>query len=142
MDRRTIYDRAYYQMAFDAAKETGVSCQAKQAVAGGNDAGAIHVSRGGVRTVAVSLPCRYLHSAVSLISQKDFHEIDIRIDGWRKRLQVANDCICRTPRGARLLFGNAFACRIRATAAAYGFAHRSHGFGCRAAGQPYAFWTM
>ena len=31
--------------------------------------------------------------------------------------------------------GNAFACRIRATAAAYGF-------GCRAAGQPYAFWTM
>lgn len=33
MDRRTIYDRAYYQMAFDAAKETGVSCQAKQAVA-------------------------------------------------------------------------------------------------------------
>ena len=38
--------------------------------------------------------------------------------------------------------GNAFACRIRATAAAYGFTIRSHGFGCRAAGQPYAFWTM
>ena len=71
MDRRTIYDRAYYQMAFDAAQETGVSCQTKQAVAGGNDAGAIHVARGGVRTVAVSLPCRYLHSAVSIISQKD-----------------------------------------------------------------------
>lgn len=72
MDRHTIYDKEYYQLAFKAAKKAGVSCQAKRAVAGGNDAGAIHVSRGGVRTVAVSLPCRYLHSAVSLISQEDF----------------------------------------------------------------------
>ncbi len=72
MDRRTIYDREYYRMAFEAAEQAGVKCQAKQAVAGGNDAGAIHVSRGGVRTIAVSLPCRYLHSAVGMISQEDF----------------------------------------------------------------------
>ncbi|WP_444658793.1 M42 family metallopeptidase [Caproiciproducens sp. R2] len=72
MDKRTIYDKEYYQLAFQAAKKAGVSCQPKRAVAGGNDAGAIHVSRGGVRTIAVSLPCRYLHSAVSLISQEDF----------------------------------------------------------------------
>lgn len=72
MDRRTIYDRGYYRMAFEAAERAGVKCQAKQAVAGGNDAGVIHVSRGGVRTIAVSLPCRYLHSAVGVISQEDF----------------------------------------------------------------------
>lgn len=72
MDRRTIYDREYYRMAFRAAEQAGVKCQAKQAVAGGNDAGAIHVSRGGVRTIAVSLPCRYLHSAVGVIAQEDF----------------------------------------------------------------------
>ncbi len=72
MDRRTVYDRNYYRMAFEAAGQAGVKCQAKQAVAGGNDAGAIHVSRGGVRTIAVSLPCRYLHSAVGVISQEDF----------------------------------------------------------------------
>ena len=72
MDRHTIYDKEYYRMAFSAAKRIGVKCQAKQAVAGGNDAGAIHVSRSGVRTIAVSLPCRYLHSAVGLISQDDY----------------------------------------------------------------------
>ncbi len=72
MDKCTIYDKEYYKMAFTAAEKAGVKCQAKQAVAGGNDAGAIHVSRGGVRTIAVSLPCRYLHSAVSMISQEDF----------------------------------------------------------------------
>lgn len=74
MDRHTIYDREYYRMAFSAAKRIGVKCQAKQAVAGGNDAGAIHVSRSGARTIAVSLPCRYLHSAVGLISQEDYEE--------------------------------------------------------------------
>lgn len=72
MDRHTIYDKEYYRMAFSAAERVGVECQAKLAVAGGNDAGAIHVSRGGVRTVAVSLPCRYLHSAVGMIARKDF----------------------------------------------------------------------
>lgn len=72
MDRHTIYDRKLYRLAFDAAKDAGVKCQAKQAVAGGNDAGAIHVSRGGVRTIAVSLPCRYLHSAAGVIAQEDF----------------------------------------------------------------------
>lgn len=71
MDRRTIYDRSYYELAFETAQKAGVPCQAKQAVAGGNDAGAIHASRSGVRTIAVSLPCRYLHSAAGVISQKD-----------------------------------------------------------------------
>ena len=72
MDRSTIYDKGYYRLAFDTAKELGIPCQTKTTVAGGNDAGAIHVSRGGVRCAAVSLPCRYLHSAVSMISKEDY----------------------------------------------------------------------
>lgn len=36
-------------------------------VAGGNDAKAIHVSAGGVKTLAISLPCRYLHSPSCVI---------------------------------------------------------------------------
>ncbi len=62
MDRRTIYDRELYKEAFKAAERAGVKAQAKKAVAGGNDAGVISTSRGGVRTIAVSLPCRYLHA--------------------------------------------------------------------------------
>ena len=73
MDRSTIYDREYYRLALQLAEDNGIPCQVKEAVAGGNDAGAIHVSRGGVRTAAVSLACRYLHSPVGMISQEDFH---------------------------------------------------------------------
>lgn len=76
MDKRTIYDREYYDLAFRLAIANQIPCQAKQAVAGGNDAGAIHVSRSGVRTLAISLPCRYLHSAVSLIHQSDLKAVE------------------------------------------------------------------
>lgn len=72
MDRSTCYDRGLYELALDSARRAGVAAQPKQAVAGGNDAGAIHRSRGGVRTVAVSLPCRYLHTPLSLIAKSDY----------------------------------------------------------------------
>ena len=52
------------------AEKIGVKAQYKRAVAGGNDAGAIHKSRSGVRTLAVSLACRYLH-APSCVADKD-----------------------------------------------------------------------
>lgn len=72
MDRSTIYDRGYYELAFQLAREHHLKCQTKQRIAGGNDAGAIHVSRGGVRTISVSVPCRYLHSPMGMIAQEDF----------------------------------------------------------------------
>jgi endoglucanase len=40
--------------------------------AGGNDAGTIHLAGRGVPTVAVSLPCRYLHSPLTMISRSDY----------------------------------------------------------------------
>lgn len=72
MDKRTIYDKELVKMSFDCAKNTGVKAQYKKAVAGGNDAGAIQKSGNGVRTIALSVPCRYLHSQLSVISVSDF----------------------------------------------------------------------
>ena len=71
MDRHTIYDKEMYDLAFELARENDIPCQTKTAVAGGNDAGAIHISRSGVRTTAVSLPCRYLHSPSCVINSRD-----------------------------------------------------------------------
>ena len=71
MDRHTIYDKQMYDLAFETARQNGIPCQTKSVIAGGNDAGAIHLSRGGVRTTAVSLPCRYLHSPGCVIKQSD-----------------------------------------------------------------------
>lgn len=72
MDKATIYDKELVSLAMKCGNDN-VKVQLKQAVAGGNDSGAIHSSRGGVRTLAVSVPCRYLHSPCGLISSDDLY---------------------------------------------------------------------
>lgn len=72
MDKGTVYDRALYSLVSDIAKPNGIPVQTKTLVAGGNDSGAIHVSRGGVRTCAISVPCRYLHSPSCVIKESDY----------------------------------------------------------------------
>lgn len=67
MDGATSYDREYY----NAALSSGIKAQSKCAVAGGNNSGAIHLSRGGVRTLALSVPCRYIHTAGSVCDMRD-----------------------------------------------------------------------
>lgn len=75
MDGATMYDRTFYKLIMDNARNAGISVQTKTKIAGGNDAGAIHQSRGGVRTAAISVPCRYLHSSASLISRDDLQAV-------------------------------------------------------------------
>ena len=74
MDRSTMYDKELYRLAFSIAAEENIPCQTKTMVAGGNDAGAIHVSGKGVRTIAVSVPCRYLHSPSCVIDMADLDD--------------------------------------------------------------------
>ncbi|MCI8497628.1 MAG: M42 family metallopeptidase, partial [Clostridiales bacterium] len=62
MDGRTVYDPQLYRFALDTARRIGVKAQPKAAATGGNDAGAIHLNGSGVPTLALSMPCRYLHS--------------------------------------------------------------------------------
>lgn len=75
MDNATIYDSELYKLAFLTAKENNILCQTKTAIAGGNDAGAISQSRNGVRTISISLPCRYLHSACCVAYEQDMDAI-------------------------------------------------------------------
>lgn len=89
MDRRTIYDKEYTQWAFEEAHEAGIPCQWKEGVAGGNDAGAIHISRGGVRTVAVSLACRYLHAPMGVISKGDYDAAAVLLQRLAQRIAGA-----------------------------------------------------
>lgn len=80
MDKATAYDKDYFDLAFSVAKENNIKIQPKRAVVGGNDAGAIHKTRGGVKTLAISLPCRYLHTETGLISTKDLESVENLIE--------------------------------------------------------------
>ena len=80
MDRSTVYDRGLYSLAFETAKANGIPVQTKTLIAGGNDSGAIHVSAGGVRTCAISVPCRYLHSPSCVVKMSDFEAVKALAD--------------------------------------------------------------
>lgn len=71
MDKATVYDKALY----NAAIQSGILCQPKSAVTGGNNAGGIHLSGEGARTLALSAPCRYIHSANSIVNIKDIESM-------------------------------------------------------------------
>lgn len=75
MDRATLYDRELFRLSKKIADDNNIGWQTKTMVAGGNDAGAIHKSRGGVKTIAVSAPCRYIHSASSVAKKSDIEDV-------------------------------------------------------------------
>ena len=84
MDRSTVYDMELFKGAFTLAKEKNIKIQPKTTVAGGNDAGTIHKSCEGVRTIAVSLPCRYIHSGTCVGDKKDMDACYALADALRE----------------------------------------------------------
>lgn len=73
-DATSIPHRGLLELLVRTAQDEGIRYQWKQTTAGGNDAGSIHLTGGGVPTVSISLPCRYLHTPYSLISLSDMKE--------------------------------------------------------------------
>ncbi len=57
-----------------AADTIGVRVQYEVLEYGGNDAGAIHTTAGGIPSGTLSVPTRYLHSSIETISLKDAEE--------------------------------------------------------------------
>ncbi len=71
MDRSTLYDADLYAEIRRIADENGIANQTKTLVAGGNDAGNVQRTAGGIRVAAISVPCRYLHSPSCVCSLTD-----------------------------------------------------------------------
>lgn len=86
MDKSTVYDKAMYNTAMNS----GITCQPKAFVSGGNNAGAIHLSGNGVRTMAISAPCRYIHTSNSIVNVKDIESMLALCEYMLKKLASGN----------------------------------------------------
>ena len=82
IDRRTIYDKELYDSAMNFANANVIKAQTKTRVAGGNDAGAVQTSGNGCRVLAISLPCRYIHSGASVVKKSDIEETEKLLKGY------------------------------------------------------------
>ncbi len=71
MDKGTLYNRRLY----DLSVNSGLSCQTKEYVSGGNNSRAFSLSKEGVPTAVISLPCRYIHSPSCVADLRDFENM-------------------------------------------------------------------
>lgn len=71
MDRGTIYTRELYDLTMKLAADADIPCQTKEGVFGGNNSRSLQTAAAGARTLAVSVPLRYIHSASSVASPED-----------------------------------------------------------------------
>lgn len=84
LDRGTYYDQTLTQALYETAKRNNIPIQFKQTASGGNDAGAVHTAAGGVKTAAVSVPARYIHSPSSVIKRTDYEAVKALIHMFLK----------------------------------------------------------
>jgi len=77
-DRSIIVNRGLLAAIEQVAEEKEIPYQYKLPTYGGTDAGAIHLTKGGVRAAVISVPCRYIHSPLSVLRLDDF-EATVRL---------------------------------------------------------------
>jgi endoglucanase len=72
MDRSFFADRRLVDWLVEAAEAEGIPYQFKRPNVSATDGGVISRSRAGVPTVALSVPCRYIHAPVAVLDLSDF----------------------------------------------------------------------
>jgi putative aminopeptidase FrvX len=85
MDRSTIGDPRLLAWLEDTARAAKLPYQLRQPGGGGTDASVIHRTAKGIPSVSVSDPCRYPHSAASMV----------RLDGWRNTVALLHTALAR-----------------------------------------------
>lgn len=70
-DRSLIVNSKLLEKLKVLANKNNIPWQYKKPIYGGTDAGRIHIVRAGIPAGVVSVPCRYIHSPISLLSLKD-----------------------------------------------------------------------
>lgn len=74
-DNGTIYDRDFVDYAVKTAKKYNISYQIKRYISGGNDAAVIQKTKSGTKVLALSAPCRYLHTEANVINAIDYESM-------------------------------------------------------------------
>lgn len=71
MDRSAYSDRRLLRLLIETADAHSIPYQIKQPGVGGTDVGAIHLARTGVPSIALAVPCRYIHTPAALLDWAD-----------------------------------------------------------------------
>lgn len=82
LDSASKADGELVELLISAAETRGIPWQFKASTTGGNDAGAIYLTDGGIKTASISVPCRYIHSPVCVMSKADYESCKKILEGF------------------------------------------------------------
>ena len=85
MDARVICHPEMVNALTELAEEKGIPFQRDVLLAGGTDGGPIHMTRTGVLTGGVSVPCRYIHSPVETVETEDVKAVAALITAFAEK---------------------------------------------------------
>jgi putative aminopeptidase FrvX len=72
MDASSAANGQLLRRIVEVAEKNNIPYQYRRGKVGGNDAGKIHRSKEGCITATISVPTRYIHSPISMISKQDY----------------------------------------------------------------------
>jgi len=87
MDRSVIVNPALIQRLAAVAEEAGIPYQFRESTTGGTEAGVINRTRSGIPVAVISVPCRYIHAPVGIISLNDFTQTVKLIDAFLRDIE-------------------------------------------------------
>jgi endoglucanase len=71
MDRGSIYLKKYANALVEVAEKNNIPYQLRRSAMGGTDAANYHTAHGGTPVIGLAVPCRYIHSPVSVVDKAD-----------------------------------------------------------------------
>ncbi len=75
-DGRCVYRQSLISSVFSLLEENGILCQTKSIRAGGNEASVFKNVGGSMKTISISVPCRYIHGPVGVFCEDDLMETE------------------------------------------------------------------
>jgi len=75
IDRTSIYLRKYVDEIVRVAEANNIPYQYRRTGMGGTDAGNYHSERSGIPCIGLAVPCRYIHSPVSVMTKSDYDNL-------------------------------------------------------------------
>jgi len=75
MDRTSVYLRKYLDEVVRVAEANHIPYQYRRTGMGGTDAGNYHTAGSGTPCIGLAVPCRYIHSPVSVMDQNDYENL-------------------------------------------------------------------
>ncbi|MCL2365938.1 MAG: M42 family peptidase [Oscillospiraceae bacterium] len=85
MDMTSIYSKRYLEAIVKVAEDDKIPYQYRRTGMGATDAGRYHAGGAGTPCIGIAVPCRYIHSPVSVMHKNDYENLVKLIEAFIKK---------------------------------------------------------